>query len=86
MAFPFLIYSQSSIEFTLGAGFTAIDIEGLVEKDEIGGAVAPDWGQASYGLSAQYFMEPKGNVSFGAELMYQYLYWIMFVFLMESSP
>lgn len=72
---PMICLSQQTIEFTLGAGYTAIDIEGLVEKDEISGTTTLDWGQANYGISTQYFLDPMGNISFGAELMYQYLYW-----------
>ena len=71
---PFSGIAQT-LEFTLGAGYTAVNIETLVDKDEVSGTTAEDWGQASYGISAQYFLEPIGSVAFGGELMYQYLYW-----------
>jgi len=72
---PFIGISQNSFELTGGAGYTAIDIEELVEQDEVKGTFATDWGQASYGISGQYFFAAKGNIGFGAELMYQYWYW-----------
>lgn len=68
-------YSQSSIEFTLGAGVSVIDIEKLVEQDETIGTIATDWGTTNIGIGGQYFFTTFGNVSFGGELMYQYLYW-----------
>jgi hypothetical protein len=72
---PTINYSQSSVEFTLGAGVTVIDIEKLVEIDEIQNTVAEDWGTANVGISGQYFFKNFGNVVFGGELMYHYLYW-----------
>jgi hypothetical protein len=66
---------SQSVEFTLGAGATLIDVETLVEKDEVRGTTATDWGVFSGGVSAQYFFASKGNIVLGAELMYQHLYW-----------
>ncbi|MDH5476156.1 MAG: hypothetical protein OEX22_10730 [Cyclobacteriaceae bacterium] len=72
---PFMGVSQSSVEFSIGVGATAIDIENLVEKDEITGSFATDWEVINYGISGQYFFGSKENFSFGSELMYQSLYW-----------
>lgn len=72
---PFISFSQNTIEFTLGAGVTVIDIEKLVEQDENTGTVATDWGTTNIGLSGQFFFTTFGNVVFGGELMYHYLYW-----------
>lgn len=72
---PLVGFSQKSVEFTVGAGATVIDIESLVEKDEVTGTFATDWRTLNFGISGQYFFASKGNFSFGAELMYQYLYW-----------
>jgi len=67
-------FSQS-FEFTIGAGVTAIDVEQLVEKDEIAGTTAEEWEVFNYGISGQYFLASRGSLMFGAELMYQYLYY-----------
>lgn len=72
---PLVGFSQNSIEFTLGVGGTVIDIESLVEQDEGTGAIATDWGTVNYGISGQYIFASKGDFSFGAELMYQFMYW-----------
>ncbi len=72
---PLLSFPQKSVEFTVGVGVTIIDIENLVEKDEVTGTIASDWGTMNFGISGQYFFASKGNFGFGAELMYQYLYW-----------
>lgn len=72
---PLINYSQSSVEFTLGAGVTVIDIQKIVEIDEISGTMALDWGTANASVSAQYFFANFGNVAFGGEIMYHYLYW-----------
>ena len=75
MLMPLISFSQSAIEFTVGAGATIIDIEKLVELDENTGASATDWAVTNIGISGQYFFTSFGNVAFGGELMYQYLYW-----------
>ncbi|MDH5398117.1 MAG: hypothetical protein OEX02_08230 [Cyclobacteriaceae bacterium] len=72
---PFMGYSQKSMEFTAGAGATAVNLDLLVELDEVTGSYVTDWGVANYGLSGQMFIASKGNLGFGVELMYQYLYW-----------
>jgi len=68
-------YSQNQLDVTLGAGYTFIDIETLVEEDEISGSSATDWDQFSAGLSAQYFFLATNSFQFGIEAMYQHLYW-----------
>ena len=72
---PLISYSQKSIEFTVGTGYTLSDIEKLVTLDEVSGTIALDWSLLSAGVSGQYFFTSFGKVGFGAELMYQYLYW-----------
>ena len=69
------MYSQKSAEFTLGVGYTAIDLDALLLEDEIPGTILSNWDQLSYGISGQYFFASRGNMGFGAELMYQYLFW-----------
>ncbi|MCP4458474.1 MAG: hypothetical protein GY816_10700 [Cytophagales bacterium] len=71
----FNTYSQKSAEFTIGIGYPAVDLYAIVDQDEISGTVLMDWAKVSYGFSGQYFFSSLGNVEFGAELMYQYLYW-----------
>ena len=83
---PITGISQTSVEFSLGLGGTAIDIESLVEEDEIDGTFATDWGTMNYGISGQYFFATKGNFSFGSELMYQYLYWYSVAVPYGSQP
>ena len=75
MLMPLISFSQNSIEFTIGAGATIIDIEKLVELDENTGTVATDWGTTNIGFSGQYFFTSFGDVAFGGELMYHNLYW-----------
>jgi len=72
---PLLGFSQKSIEFTLGAGATIIDIEKLVLLDENTGTEALDWGTTNYGISGQYVVSTSENIAFGGELMYHSLYW-----------
>lgn len=83
---PFIAKSQSSVEFTLGAGATVVDVESLVEKDEITGTVAQDWEVTNVGISGQYFFTTFGNIAFGGELMYQYLYWYSVLVPYTPSP
>ncbi len=68
-------FSQNQLDVTIGAGYTAIDIESLVEEDEISGTVATDWDQFTIGLSAQYFFLNTSSFQFGVEAMYHHLYW-----------
>ncbi len=68
-------YAQNQLDITIGAGYTAIDIEALVEEDEVSGTVATDWDQFTAGLSAQYFFLSTTSFQFGVEAMYHYLYW-----------
>lgn len=68
-------YAQKQLDITVGAGYTLIDIEKLVEEDEVSGSSANDWDQFSIGLSAQYFFLETSSFTLGAEAMYQHLYW-----------
>ena len=72
---PFICHSQRSVELTATIGYTAVDIEGIVEVDEISGTVASDWGQLNGGVSGQLFLNSAGDFGFGVELMYHHLYW-----------
>ncbi len=72
---PSIGFSQKSAEVTVGIGYSAVDIEGIVEKDEIAHTEATDWGQFNGGVSGQFFLPVTGNIGFGAELMYQHLFW-----------
>lgn len=72
---PLVGFSQNSVEFTLGAGNTIVDVESLVEKDEVSGTIASDWGTMNYGFSGQFIFASGGKLNFGGELMYQYMYW-----------
>ncbi len=68
-------YTQKNTEFTIGAGYTLVDLDKVVEKDEVTGTRLEDWDQFSIGFSAQYFFTTLGNFEFGLEAMYQHLYW-----------
>jgi hypothetical protein len=72
---PFICCSQRSVELTATIGYTAVNIEGIVEVDEISGTEATDWGQLNGGVSGQLFLASAGDFGFGIELMYHHLYW-----------
>jgi hypothetical protein len=72
---PFFAFSQKSVELAAAAGYTFVDVENLVEKDEISGSSATDWDSFSYGFGAQVFLFSLKNMAFGAELMYHRLFW-----------
>jgi hypothetical protein len=72
---PFVSFSQQILEFNIGTGQTAVDIEYLVEQDEIQNTVATDWGLENYGIGLQYFFYKNNIFRIGTELMYQYQYW-----------
>ncbi len=69
------LYAQRSIEFTIGSGATAVNLDELVDVDEVEGARVTDWSVFNMGLGGQYFLAQKKSVLIGAELMYHYLYW-----------
>lgn len=75
MVIPFLLHSNNYIEVTIGAGYTAIDLDSLVEKDENEGSSLTDWDQFSYGVSGQYYFYSLGSIQLGAELMFLHMYW-----------
>lgn len=75
LIFPIFAFSQKSVEFTAAAGYTFVDVENLVDKDEIAGSWATDWDNFSYGFGAQVFLFSVKNMTFGAELMYHRLFW-----------
>ena len=79
-------FSQNSLDVTLSGGYTAIDLEKLVEEDEIAGTDLEDWDQANFGISAQYFFTSFGDIPFGVEAMYQHLYWYRVMVPFGSSP
>ncbi|WP_420315923.1 hypothetical protein [Ekhidna sp.] len=79
-------YSQQQLDITLGAGYTAIDLDKVVEKDEVSGTRLEDWDQANFGISAQYFFTSFGEVQFGLEAMYQHLYWYRVIVPFGSTP
>lgn len=70
-----LIYSADHIEITLGAGYTFIDIDRLVEKEEAEGTSVTDWDQLNYGINLQYYFYDVSFLHLGAEIDYQHLYW-----------
>ena len=72
---PFFSSAQLSWEITAGAGATFVDVESLVEEDESEGTWASDWGVFNYGVSGQVFVENDSDFAFGAEVMWQNLYW-----------
>lgn len=71
----FLLQAQNSVEFTIAYGYTAIDIEELVDIDENPNSSATDWNNENIGFSGQYLFASSGKIGFGAELMYHHLYW-----------
>ncbi len=68
-------FSQHTLDLTLAVGYTAIDVEGLVELDENPGSFATDWGQFNYGVGAQFLLNGMDKMTYGAEIMYHQLYW-----------
>lgn len=72
---PFIGYSQRSVELTGSIGYSAVDIEAIVEVGEVSGTDATDWGQLNGGVSGQLFLISAGDFGFGIELMYQHLFW-----------
>lgn len=64
--------AQTQIELEAGGGYTLVDVEAVAEAD---GAIANEWEQPSYRISARAFFGPPGETRFGAELGYQHLYW-----------
>ena len=72
---PSVGFSQKSAEVTVGIGYSALDVEGIVEIDEIKNTEATDWGQFSGGVSGQFILPLTGNIGIGLELMYQHLFW-----------
>ncbi|WP_436515792.1 hypothetical protein [Ekhidna sp. To15] len=79
-------YSQQTADFTIGPGYTLVDLDKLIEKDEIAGTRLEDWNQFSIGFSAQYFFTSLGEFQFGAEVMYQHLYWYRVIVPFGSTP
>ncbi len=79
-------YSQNSVDLTLGTGYTLIDLDKLVEKDEVAGTRLEDWNQLNVGFSAQYFFTSLGELQFGLEAMYQHLYWYRVIVPFGSTP
>lgn len=71
----FIVISADEVEITIGAGYTAIDLDSLVEKDEIAGTSVEDWDQFNYGISVQYYFFKTGSIHVGSEILYQHLYW-----------
>ena len=69
------LLAQKSIEFTLAYGITAVDLEALVEEDEVEGTTVEEWDVGNIGFSGQFVFAYSEKVGFGAELMYQHLYW-----------
>ena len=66
---------RHSIELSGSAGYTLINIEEVVVKDEVRGTTANDWSYVNWGIGAQYFYMTKVRIGIGAEVMYQHLYW-----------
>ncbi|MCG8697992.1 MAG: hypothetical protein MI922_08055 [Bacteroidales bacterium] len=67
--------SQMTVEINTGIGYSAVDVEGIVEVDEIANTIAEDWGQFSSSFGGQFFLYPYDKIGLGAELMYHYLFW-----------
>jgi len=68
-------FNQPTLDLTLAVGYTALDVEGLVELDENPGSFATDWGQFNYGIGAQFLLNGMDKMTYGAEIMYHQLYW-----------
>ena len=73
--FNIILYSQNTVEITLGSGYTVVDIEKLVTVDEVQGSFATDWGNINGALSVNYLFGSEKLVNYGVEVMYQHLYW-----------
>ncbi|MEQ8416252.1 MAG: hypothetical protein RIB71_17360 [Imperialibacter sp.] len=71
----FSCMAQNTFEVSAAAGYTAVDLDALVEKDEVSGSYVTDWNQLSAGIGVQYFYAASENIGYGAELMYHHLYW-----------
>ncbi len=69
------LFAQKSIEFTLAYGATAVDLDALVEEDENPGTSVEEWSTENIGFSGQFIFGHSEKIGFGAELMYQHLYW-----------
>lgn len=82
----FVAFSNNFIEVTIGAGYTFIDLDTLVENDENEGAILRDWDQLNYGISIQYFYFHSGSIHIGTELLYQQLYWYQVKIPYGSQP
>lgn len=87
LSLPFIFsgYSQSA-DFTLGVGYTQVDLDKLIEKDEVSGTRLEDWNQLNVGFSAQYFFTSIGELQFGVEAAYQHLYWYRVIVPFGSTP
>ena len=70
-----LSFTQKSIEFSLAAGATIVDLDAIVEEDEVQGTYVDDFDVFNAGLSGQFIYATVGPIGFGAEVMYHYLYW-----------
>ena len=70
-----IAYNQNSVEVTVQFGYTPVDVEEIVEKDEIRGTEAEDWGQGNGGISAQISFGVAENIGLGFEFNFHHLYW-----------
>jgi hypothetical protein len=69
------LHAQEKLEITIGAGYTAIDLDKLILEDEIANTRLDDWDQTNYLVSVQYYFTEIGDITFGIEAAYHYLYW-----------
>lgn len=74
MTLSISLYSVSRLEIAVSVGYTSINFDSLLEKDEGSGTTLDDWDQFTYGASAQYYFYQKERLLFGAELQLQHLY------------
>ena len=68
------LFSINRLEVTVGIGYTAIDFDSLLEKDEGSGTSLDDWDQFAYGVSGQYYFYKSDILLFGTELQLQHMY------------
>ncbi|MEQ9403381.1 MAG: hypothetical protein RIM99_07350 [Cyclobacteriaceae bacterium] len=78
--------AQNQLDITIGAGYTAVDLDALIEKDEVSGTSLLDWDQFNIGFSAQYFFLATNSFQLGAEIMYQHQYWYRVLVPFGSTP
>ena len=72
MALPATAQAQRSLEISLGAGYTAVDVEAAART---AGDVANDWNQLLYGGTARLYFAELPTARLGVEVGWYRVYW-----------